>query len=132
MKAEVLALIRRLRDDGVKLSAVDGQLRVSAPKGALDDATVQALRDQKADILAWLSVLDAAREQALPQADTAAGPVPATASDPGLALVTEAWDLLPEAVRAGIVAMVKASAPAPLGRKGSKRRTDKTDGRGAR
>jgi hypothetical protein len=31
-------------------------------------------------------------------------------SDPGLALVIEAWDRLPEAVHAGIVAMVKASA----------------------
>jgi hypothetical protein len=32
-------------------------------------------------------------------------------SDPNLALVVESWEKLPEAVRAGIVAMVKASAP---------------------
>jgi len=31
-------------------------------------------------------------------------------SDPGLAAVIDAWPELPEAVRAGIVAMVKAAA----------------------
>jgi hypothetical protein len=30
--------------------------------------------------------------------------------DPGLALLVERWDSLPEAVRAGIVAMVKAAS----------------------
>jgi hypothetical protein len=30
---------------------------------------------------------------------------------PGLALLVERWDALPEAIRAGIVAMVKASLP---------------------
>jgi hypothetical protein len=30
-------------------------------------------------------------------------------TDPGLATVVDAWDRLPEAVRAGIVAMVKAA-----------------------
>jgi len=34
--------------------------------------------------------------------------------DPGLTVVIDAWDRLPEAVRAGIVAMVRASArPTP-------------------
>ena len=31
--------------------------------------------------------------------------------DPDLALVVERWDSLPDAVRAGIVAMVKAASP---------------------
>ena len=31
-------------------------------------------------------------------------------ADPDLAAVVDAWDRLPEAVRAGIVAMVKAAA----------------------
>ncbi len=31
-------------------------------------------------------------------------------TDPGLALVNAAWDRLPEAVRAGIVAMIKAAS----------------------
>ena len=34
-------------------------------------------------------------------------------SDPDLAAVVNAWDRLPEAVRAGIVAMVKAALPDP-------------------
>jgi hypothetical protein len=33
----------------------------------------------------------------------------AAPDDPGLATVVDAWDLLPEAVRAGIVAMVRAA-----------------------
>jgi hypothetical protein len=33
-------------------------------------------------------------------------------TDPDLATVVNAWDRLPEAVRAGIVAMVKAAASA--------------------
>jgi hypothetical protein len=33
-----------------------------------------------------------------------------TVTDPDLALVNAAWDRLPEAVKAGIVAMVKAAA----------------------
>jgi hypothetical protein len=33
----------------------------------------------------------------------------AALSDPDLSAVVEAWDRLPEAVRAGIVAMVRAS-----------------------
>jgi hypothetical protein len=32
-------------------------------------------------------------------------------ADPDLATIVNAWDQLPEAVRAGIVAMVKAAAP---------------------
>ena len=32
-------------------------------------------------------------------------------TDPDLAAVVDAWDRLPEAVRAGIVAMVKATGP---------------------
>jgi hypothetical protein len=32
-------------------------------------------------------------------------------ADPDLATVVDAWNRLPEAVRAGIVAMVKAAAP---------------------
>jgi hypothetical protein len=34
----------------------------------------------------------------------------AAQSDPDLATVVDAWDRLPEAVRAGIVAMVKAAS----------------------
>jgi hypothetical protein len=34
----------------------------------------------------------------------------ATSSDPDLAAVIDAWDRLPEAVRAGIVAIVKAAS----------------------
>ena len=33
-------------------------------------------------------------------------------NDPGLAAVIEAWDRLPEAIRAGILAMVKAASKA--------------------
>ena len=35
----------------------------------------------------------------------------AASNDPGLAAVMDAWDRLPKAVRAGIVAMVKAALP---------------------
>ena len=39
--------------------------------------------------------------------------------DPDLALILEAWPALPDAVRAGIMAMVKATAqPAPSGKSG--------------
>jgi hypothetical protein len=34
-------------------------------------------------------------------------------TDPRLALIVERWDSLPEAVRAGIVAMVRASGVTP-------------------
>ena len=34
-----------------------------------------------------------------------------TLNDPGLVAVINAWDRLPEAVRAGIVAIVKAAGP---------------------
>jgi hypothetical protein len=34
----------------------------------------------------------------------------AALDDPGLATVVDAWDRLPEAVRAGIVAMVRAAS----------------------
>jgi hypothetical protein len=37
-------------------------------------------------------------------------------TDPNLATVVDAWDRLPEAVRAGIVAMVKAAAGKVRGR----------------
>jgi hypothetical protein len=48
-------------------------------------------------------------------------------TDPDLALVVESWSDLPQAVRAGIVAMVKASQPSPSRtRKGIKGR-DGTD-----
>jgi hypothetical protein len=36
---------------------------------------------------------------------------PPTLADPDLALLVERWDVLPEAVRAGIMAMVKATRP---------------------
>jgi hypothetical protein len=37
-------------------------------------------------------------------------------NDPDLATVVNAWDRLPEAVRAGIVAMVKAASKGEAGR----------------
>jgi hypothetical protein len=37
---------------------------------------------------------------------------PATIADPDLAVVVEVWDRLPSAVRAGIVALVKAAGGA--------------------
>jgi hypothetical protein len=38
-------------------------------------------------------------------------PTDACQSDPDLSLVTAVWPTLPEALRAGIVAMVKAATP---------------------
>jgi hypothetical protein len=38
--------------------------------------------------------------------------------DPDLALVLHAWPTLPDALRAGIVAMVKAAGIAPAGKTG--------------
>jgi hypothetical protein len=35
---------------------------------------------------------------------------------PDLAMLVERWDALPEAVRAGIVAMVRVAGPTPEGR----------------
>jgi hypothetical protein len=37
-------------------------------------------------------------------------PIDKRRSEPGLALVVECWDRLPEAIKAGIVAMVQSSA----------------------
>jgi hypothetical protein len=42
----------------------------------------------------------------------------AAPTDPDLCQVIDAWPTLPEAVRAGIVAMVKASGNAPAGKAG--------------
>ncbi len=50
---------------------------------------------------------------------TDVGPLLATdtcRTDADLATVVNAWDRLPEAIRAGIVAMVKAAAPGDRGR----------------
>ena len=41
--------------------------------------------------------------------DASIGPNPGDETDPDLATFVEAWPTLPEAVRAGIVAMVKAA-----------------------
>ena len=38
-------------------------------------------------------------------------PTPEAPTDPDLALIVERWEQLPEAVRAGIVAMIRASVP---------------------
>ncbi len=89
MRTDPLALIRRLRGEGVKLSADAGQLRVFARKGALDPATVQALRDHKADVLAWLEVLDGPPAQQLPKASADGRPVPATDGQLGMWLLAE-------------------------------------------
>jgi len=45
-------------------------------------------------------------ERALPATEIATDVLQ---SDPGLAAVVEAWDRLPEAIRQGVLAMVKAS-----------------------
>ncbi|MCA9280375.1 MAG: hypothetical protein H6815_05995 [Phycisphaeraceae bacterium] len=44
--------------------------------------------------------------------DTSSPQAPASPTDSDLAEVMAAWDALPEAVKAGIVAMVRAAAPA--------------------
>jgi len=40
-------------------------------------------------------------------------PTPATPADPDLSAVVAAWPDLPPAIRAGVVALVKAGTPAP-------------------
>jgi amino acid adenylation domain-containing protein len=88
VKIDLLALIRRLRAEGVKLSATDGQLRLTAPKGRLDADTIQTLREHKADVLAWLEVLDHQGAQRLPHFPTPAGAVPATTGQVGMWLLS--------------------------------------------
>ena len=53
--------------------------------------------------------------QQYPQQYAAESVIP---QDPGLRQVIDAWTTLPPAVRAGIVAMVEASASAPAGNAG--------------
>lgn len=84
MNADLLALIRRLRTAGVQLRADDGQLKVSARKGALDPVTLQILRERKSEILSWLQVLDAPSAQELPKAPAHQGAVPATDGQLGM------------------------------------------------
>jgi hypothetical protein len=45
--------------------------------------------------------------------ETQIAPLPGTPADPDLALLVCRWKALPEALRAGIVAMVRAAGPAP-------------------
>ena len=69
-----------------------------------EDAPSQAPQDQS----------DTPSDRAARSACAAPGPENApqtTDSDPDLAKVTDAWPTLPEAVKAGIVAMVKAVRP---------------------
>ncbi|HSC81217.1 MAG TPA: amino acid adenylation domain-containing protein, partial [Chitinolyticbacter sp.] len=89
MSTDLLALIRRLRTEGVQLRADDGQLKVSARKGALDPGTVQILRERKAEVLSWLHVLDEPSLQTLPKAPTDGGPVPATDGQLGMWLLAQ-------------------------------------------
>lgn len=55
-----------------------------------------------------------AKSGALP-GDSVAQPAPATPTDPDLAAVIAAWPSVPLAVRAGILAMVKASKVGGVG-----------------
>ena len=54
--------------------------------------------------------IDAPAARSAFAAPSAQNPVETARNDPDLAVVVEAWPTLPEAVRAGILAMVKAAA----------------------
>jgi hypothetical protein len=52
--AAVLNLLNGLRRKGVRIEAIGGRLRVSAPKGTVGPSTLTALRAHKADLIAQL------------------------------------------------------------------------------
>lgn len=58
-------LIQELAGRGVRLGVEQGQLRVRAPKGVVDDALRTRLASHKAELIAWLE-RDAAGEDRLP------------------------------------------------------------------
>ncbi|MFH0809361.1 MAG: hypothetical protein V2A77_02650 [Pseudomonadota bacterium] len=49
------ALVTDLQARGVRLSAVNGRLRVEAPKGLLTPEVKQALAERKGEVLAYLT-----------------------------------------------------------------------------
>ena len=53
-------LLSRLREAGIRLSVKDGQLNVSAPKGALNEELRRSLRDRKAELIELLADADSA------------------------------------------------------------------------
>ncbi|MDP6151119.1 MAG: condensation domain-containing protein, partial [Gammaproteobacteria bacterium] len=65
-------LLSRLREAGVRLSVRDGQLNVSAPKGALNEELRRSLRDRKAELIELLADADSAQrpeDSSIPVAD---------------------------------------------------------------
>ncbi|MCZ6651489.1 MAG: hypothetical protein O7D91_00455, partial [Planctomycetota bacterium] len=56
---------------------------------------------------------ESAAESGASNAEYVPNPAERESIDPGLASVVEAWPTLPEAIRAGIVAMVRTCDPAP-------------------
>ena len=80
MNADIVSLVRGLRARGVQLAARDGQLKITAPKGALAPEAVQRLRESKAEVLAVIERLDAE--------ESAAALRPATSAERDAALAT--------------------------------------------
>ena len=65
-----VAILSLLAKKGVKLSVIDGQLKVSAPKGALTAELRQQLVDNKTEILELLvSTRSSAQDAVIPHAD---------------------------------------------------------------
>ena len=64
-----LEIIALLTEKGVRLSVADGQLKVSAPKGALTEDLRALLVENKAEILALLSTTAVAADEGITQAD---------------------------------------------------------------
>ena len=65
-----VTILSLLAKKGVKLSVVDGQLKVSAPKGALTSELRQQLVDNKAEILELLiSTESTAKDASIAHAD---------------------------------------------------------------
>lgn len=56
MKA--INLINHLESLGVKLSAIDGDLKINAPKGLLNQETIASIKENKSEILNYLALID--------------------------------------------------------------------------
>lgn len=79
----VAALIAALEARGIFLALADGKLTYRAPRGALDAADKDALRQRRGEVMAWLKARDAGKGLRT----IAGGPGPLTAS-----IVQEMWN----------------------------------------